>query len=209
MNRLLVPKLAVLLLLVVLVGRLYTLQMVDSEASRLRYSTGSVTTRYLPVRPLRGEIYASDGKTLLAESVPIYTVSIRPADVQQAIRAAGDHGAEVRDKLYMRLGQILGITSTLTISPAAALEQNASLASDISQGLGAAVVATAKRQSAPRALQITVPSAQSASALALTQQYTPVVQLAPTTPTKPTATPVTQTLVISPATSLDTKSSAT
>src|SRR5690242_14323751 len=130
MNRLLVPKLAVLLLLVVLVGRLYTLQLVDSEASRLRYSTGSVTTRYLPVRPLRGEIYASDGKTLLAESVPIYTVSIRPADVKQAIKEAKDRSQQVHDELYMRLDQILGITGTLTISPAATLEQNASLASD-------------------------------------------------------------------------------
>ncbi|HEU5011169.1 MAG TPA: penicillin-binding transpeptidase domain-containing protein [Roseiflexaceae bacterium] len=204
MNRLLVPKLAVLLLLVVLVGRLYTLQLVDSEASRLRYSTGSVTTRYLPVRPLRGEIYASDGKTLLAESVPIYTVSIRPADVKQAIKEAKDRSQQVHDELYMRLDHILGITGTLTISPAVALEQNASLASDISQGLGAAAVATAKRQSAPRALQFTVPPAQSAAALTLTEQYTPVVQLAPTTPVEPATKPVTRTLVISPATSLDT-----
>jgi penicillin-binding protein 2 len=204
MNRLLVPKLAVLLLLVVLVGRLYTLQLVDSEASRLRYSTGSVTTRYLPVRPLRGEIYASDGKTLLAESVPIYTVSIRPADVKQAIKEAKDRSQQVHDELYMRLDHILGITGTLTISPAVALEQNASLASDISQGLGAAAVATAKRQSAPRALQLTVPPAQSAAALTLTEQYTPVVQLAPTTPVEPATKPVTRTLVISPATSLDT-----
>jgi len=76
MNRLILPKLAVLLILVALIGRLYQLQLVPDEADRFRDSTRSRTTRFLPVRPIRGEIFASDGKTLLAESVPIYTVSV-------------------------------------------------------------------------------------------------------------------------------------
>lgn len=75
------PKLVVFIVFSVLIGRLYQLQMVQTEADRHTYSTSVNTTRYVPIRPIRGEIFASDGKTLLAESMPIYTVAIRVSDL--------------------------------------------------------------------------------------------------------------------------------
>ena len=52
MNRLILPKIAVLLILVVLIGRLYQLQLIPDEADRFRDSTRARTTRFLPVRPI-------------------------------------------------------------------------------------------------------------------------------------------------------------
>src|SRR5690349_5637483 len=132
MNRLLLPRLFALLVLVALVGRLYQLQLVTDEADRYRSSTQASTARFLPVRPTRGEVFAADGKTLLAESVPIYTVAIRPADLPDPI-AERHQRAEVLG----RLSQLLGISNTLTISPALALDQDAALRNDLTQGLGA------------------------------------------------------------------------
>lgn len=63
MSRLLAPKIAVLLIFSILIGRLYQLQLVDAEADRFRYTVGERTTRYLPSRPMRGEVFASDGTT--------------------------------------------------------------------------------------------------------------------------------------------------
>ncbi|KPV50569.1 hypothetical protein SE17_26145, partial [Kouleothrix aurantiaca] len=118
MNRVILPKLIVLAILVALVGRLYQLQVVPDEAERYRDSTRARTVRYLPVRPIRGEIFAADGKTLLAESVPIYTVSIRPADLPSLLSEP-----EARAEVFSRLSQLLSISNTLTISPAAALDE--------------------------------------------------------------------------------------
>src|SRR5689334_4793958 len=139
MNRLLLPKLAALLIFVVLVGRLYQLQMVDTEADKYRYATRVRTTRFLPVRPIRGEILSADGKTLLAESVPIFSVSIRPADLPDAESEPRERAA-----VFAQLGQLLGISATLTISPALAIEQDSALRNDLIQGLGPASVAAAQ-----------------------------------------------------------------
>src|SRR5262245_47333618 len=140
MNRLLLPRLTALLIFVVLVGRLYQLQLVETESNKYRYATRVRTTRFLPVRPIRGEIFAADGKTLLAESVPIFSVSIRPADLPDAQDMPGERAA-----VFARLGQLLGISSTLTISPAAVLDQDPVLRGDLIQGLGPAAVAGARR----------------------------------------------------------------
>ena len=103
MNRLILPKLAILLILVALIGRLYQLQLVPDEADRFRDSTRARTTRFLPVRPIRGEVFASDGKTLLAESVPIYTVSVRPADLPARAEDARDAATmRHREALHQR-----------------------------------------------------------------------------------------------------------
>lgn len=169
MNRLLLPKITVLLIFAALLGRLYQLQLVDSEADRFRYATQVRTRRYLPVRPMRGEIFASDGVTRLAESVPIFTVSIRPADLPPA-------GSGQRDEVFAQLGQILGVTSTLTISPSTAMEQDAVLRSDLEQGLGRDILATARRSSYGLPLRIPVAPAQSAAAAALVERYAPLVR---------------------------------
>src|ERR1041384_6349317 len=166
MNRFILPKLAVLLILVALVGRLYQLQLVDTVANKYRYNTRALTTRYLPVRPIRGEIFASDGRTLLAESVPIFSVSIRPAERPEPAKAPHE-----RSVVFAQLGQLLGISTTLTISPALELEQNALLRSDLIQGLGMAAVASAQRQSASPPLRFVVAPSQSTAAAALGARY--------------------------------------
>ena len=112
--RMVLPKIVVLLIFVVLSARLYQIQMVDTDADRYRYSTSVNTTRYVPIRPIRGEIFASDGETLLAENMPIYTVAIQVSDLPP-------EGSVARTQVFAQLSQVLGITNTLTISPIFAL----------------------------------------------------------------------------------------
>lgn len=218
MNRIILPKLIVLVILIALVGRLYQLQVVPDEAERYRDSTRARTVRYLPVRPIRGEIFAADGNTLLAESVPIYTVAIRPADLP-SLMSEPDARAEV----FSRLSQLLGISNTLTISPAAALDETV-LHNDLLQGLGAPSLGTAQRfESHPPATLQLGPELRPGAAQ-LVAQYRPVAEFGPPrrTPSSSGGTPVpdlvpvtldggtvvttTSTLVISPSSSLDTNS---
>ncbi|HEU5099019.1 MAG TPA: penicillin-binding transpeptidase domain-containing protein [Roseiflexaceae bacterium] len=196
MNRLILPKLAVLLILVTLVGRLYQLQLVPDEADRFRDSTRARTTRFLPVRPTRGEIFASDGKTLLAESVPIYTVSVRPADLP----SRNEHPHQ-RAEVFAQLSQLLGISNTLTISPAQALDQDIVLRNDLTQGLGAAVVAAAQRHEANLPLRLPITPAQGDEAAALVARYRPTLDFENQTAAAG-STSISDTLVISPGTSL-------
>jgi penicillin-binding protein 2 len=218
MNRLLLPRIVALLIFVVLVGRLYELQLVDTEANKYRYATQVRTTRFLPVRPIRGEVFAADGKTLLAESVPIYSASIRPADLPDIETAPYERAA-----VFAQLGHLLGISTTLTISPATALDQDLVLRNDLIQGLGLETVANAQRQSDTPPLHFTTAPAQSAEAAALAARYRAVVQFqiagaigpvdtsagsgqrsAAPAPTQAAATPaLTGTLTISPAAALE------
>ncbi|NOK63422.1 MAG: peptidoglycan glycosyltransferase [Chloroflexi bacterium AL-N10] len=170
MNRLLVPKLTIFIVFVILVGRLYTLQLVEPLHVD-EYNSG--TRQYISTRPLRGEIYARDGTTLLAESVPMYTVGIRPADFNRAIEQEPDEG----ERIFAQLGQLLEITSTLTISPATALETDSVLNSDINQGLGTQVVTSIEQYSADVPMHVIVPSDRVAGLTELLEQYSPIVQL--------------------------------
>jgi penicillin-binding protein 2 len=211
MNRLILPKIVALLILVALVGRLYQLQLVPDEAERFRTSASDRTVRFLPVRPIRGEVFAADGKTLLAESVPIYTASVRPADLPSRQDAP-----QARARVFAQLSQLLNITTTLTISPAAALDDDPVLRNDLSQGLGAAVVASAQRSATTPPIALPVAPSQSQAAAVLAERYAPVVQLqvpesGSATPTPAGPTPaqaggtaaLSSTLVISPASSLE------
>jgi penicillin-binding protein 2 len=205
MNRLILPKLAVLLILVALVGRLYQLQLVPDEANRFRDSTRARTTRFLPVRPIRGEIFAGDGKTLLAESVPIYTVSVRPADLPSSREQP-----QLRAEVFAQLSQLLGISNTLMISPALALEQDPVLRNDLTQGLGADIVVAAQRHETRPPLALRIAQDQREQAAALAQRYRPLVDFRPSgaapnrqgAATKPGGLIISDTLVISTATSL-------
>lgn len=199
MSRTLGLKIVVLLIFTVLTGRLYQLQLVDVEADRFRYTTEVRLTRYLPVRPLRGEIYADDGKTLLAQTAPIYTAAIRPSDLPS--------DPTQRAEMFAHLGQVLGITSTLTISPATILDSDTLLRSDLLQGLGANTLARAQRGSIdpPAALAVAPELAQAANDLA--RQYERFVRFTPANadPATPAATPmpdIAATLTISPASAL-------
>ena len=51
--RMFIPKLFVFVVFCVLMGRLYQLQLVQTEADRHTYSTSVNTTRYVPIRPIR------------------------------------------------------------------------------------------------------------------------------------------------------------
>lgn len=166
MSRLLFPRIAVLLIFTILVGRLYQLQLVDTAADRFRYTTGVSMTRYLPTKPIRGEILANDGMTLLAESVPIYTVAIRPADLPAP-------GSQRRTTIFAQLSHMLGISSTLTLTPSVLLEQDATLRGDLIQGLGLQPVEQAQRQGiAPEhELRFDVPPDRSLEALKLSEAY--------------------------------------
>jgi penicillin-binding protein 2 len=203
MNRLLLPRIVVLLVFVALVGRLYQLQLVDTEASKYRYATQVRTTRFLPVRPIRGEILAADGKTLLAESVPIFSVSLRPADLPDA-----DTEPHERAAVFAQLGQLLGISATLVVSPAAALDQDPALRNDLLQGLGLTSVDQFQRHSDTPPLRLAIGPGQNAEAAALAARHSSVAQfslpggLEPPAPGAHTPVPsaaLTGTLVISPA----------
>lgn len=213
MNRLLLPKLIALAVLVALIGRLYQLQVQPDEAERYRDSSRARTSRFLPVRPMRGEIFAADGTTLLAESVPIYTVAIRPADLPSAISQP-----EQRAEVFSRLSQMLGISNTLTLSPALALDQDGVLRNDLLAGLGQPAMASAQRfaERPPATLRLTPEQRPGAAALAA--QWGPAVGFMPPAPGRaatptPELVPITlaggavvtttSTLVISPAARLD------
>ncbi|HJZ47520.1 MAG TPA: penicillin-binding transpeptidase domain-containing protein [Roseiflexaceae bacterium] len=199
MNRLILPKLAVLLILVALIGRLYQLQLVPDEADRFRDSTRAHTTRFLPMRPIRGEIFAADGKTLLAESVPIYTVSVRPADLPSR-----QDQPRQRAEVFAQLSQLLGISNTLTISPSQALDQDVVLRGDLAQGLGADVVAAAQLHEFSPPIVLSLAPAQREGAAALVARFRPALEFQ-TSPAGSIA--LSNTLVISPGTSLQSNQS--
>ncbi|MEP7188235.1 MAG: penicillin-binding transpeptidase domain-containing protein [Roseiflexaceae bacterium] len=193
MNRLILPKLAVLLILVALIGRLYQLQLIPDAADRFRDSTRARTTRFLPVHPIRGEVFAGDGKTLLAESVPIYTVSVRPADLPSR-----DQQPHERAEVFAQLSQLLGISTTLTISPVLALDQDVVLLNDLRQGLGADVVAAAQLHEFSPPIHLPLTPSQRIDAATLVARYQPTLNF----PAGSAFSTISNTLEISPASSL-------
>ncbi|MFO7170191.1 MAG: penicillin-binding transpeptidase domain-containing protein, partial [Chloroflexota bacterium] len=181
MNRLLAPKISVLVIFAILVGRLYQLQLVDEVADEFRYTTEERTTRYLPVRPMRGEVLAGDGETLLARTVPIYSVSVRPADLPP-------RGSRERAEVFAQLSKLLGVPSTLIISSTTALANDPALRSDLAQGLGlqgldrlgpAGGVATLSQADEPAApgLSFEIPAGKALIALRLSEVYSNAIRL--------------------------------
>ena len=86
MPRLIVLRALVLVVVAVLVGRLYQLQLGESDSKRFGSTPEETYRRYLTVAPRRGEIFAADGATLLAESVPIYNLAVVPGRLPDAER---------------------------------------------------------------------------------------------------------------------------
>lgn len=198
-SRILSLQITVILIFAILIGRLYQLQLVEAQADQFRYTTAVRVMRYLPMRPLRGEVFASDGRTLLAQTVPIYTVAIRPADlpVDPASRA----------QVFAHLSQAIGITSTLIVSPATALDRDPVLRSDLVQGLGAEAVARAQRVEPPLTAALAVTSDQRAAIDDLAARYDRLIRVEAQSakldgaPASASA-PLTVTLTISPASAL-------
>ncbi len=199
MRRIFSLQITILLIFSVLIGRLYHLQLVEAQADQFRYTTAVRVMRYLPVRPLRGEVFASDGRTLLAQTVPIYTVAVRPADLPS--------DPVSRAQVFAHLSQAIGITSTLIVSPAAALDTDPVLRSDLTQGLGAEAVARAQRIEPPLTASFMITPDQRAAIDELSARYERLLQvsmLSATLDGAPAATSqlITATLTISPASTL-------
>ncbi len=191
MNRFVVFRLAIVLLFCILSSRLWNLQM--QQGQKFSDEATAHTRQTVFERPLRGEIFASDGTTVLAESLPAYTIAVRPNQLPDA--------ADERQMLYARLTDMLDMNATLTLSPTDELRYVAGLREGIEgiagllpQDILASPVFTA-----------TVPISRSVDALKLSEQFTQTL-----TYRSPIATfvamtdvPAYQTLAISTTRSLD------
>jgi penicillin-binding protein 2 len=158
MNRLVVFRIAILLLFASLTARLWDLQM--SQGKVLSDEATARRQQEVFERPLRGEIFASDGTTRLAESLPSYTIAVRPNQLPTA--------AEDQQRLFARLDDMLAITGTLVLSPTEELRYVAGLWEGIESVIG---------PMPPDVLQspiltATVPISRSVDAFLLTRQFT-------------------------------------
>jgi penicillin-binding protein 2 len=168
MSRLIVLRLSLLLIVTTMVGRLYQLQIVDSDATRYGGDVEVSTTRHVTVTPRRGEILARDGTTLLAESVPIYNIAITPGRLP-----ARSSEPERRMLVLGQVAQIAGITSTLTIAPGRALFERPGLRADLAL-ISADALST---QMGSEALTLTVRSERTLQAVGITSSYSDVLTL--------------------------------
>jgi penicillin-binding protein 2 len=166
MQRLIVLRVALLLIVTVLVGRLYQLQIVDSDQQRFGSDPEVVYRRYLNVPPRRGEIFAADGRTLIAESVPIYNIAIVPGRLPSR-----SEEPERRDLVLARVSQIAGMTNTLTLSPTSILDTRPALRGD----LGGLAPLPPLTVGAP--LTVTVAPDDTLRALEVTRAYSDVLRL--------------------------------
>lgn len=170
MYRVLALRLALILFLVSLLGRLYQLQLAPDAGEH--YENVAITrTRAILVTPRRGEIFASDGTTLLAESVPIFNIAIQPGSLPPA-------DTERRARVLARLAQIASITSTLTLTPTLRPENPHAL-DDLSQQVQRLGFAPAPAAVPPSemATTLTITPAYTLEALALTQVYSDMLTL--------------------------------
>jgi penicillin-binding protein 2 len=171
MQRIVILRVAVMLVIAVLIGRLYQLQLGQAEPQRAASELEVALNRRVFVRPLRGEIFAADGKTRLAESVSTFAVAVRPGDLPPA-------ESPRRSEMFARLSQLTGLTSTLTLQPVAALQQRPRLRADLQSLLGAPAISTTARlaATAPYTFTSLLP-AQTLAAYQLTRTYSDVLRL--------------------------------
>ncbi len=157
MSRLTVFRLLILVMFVAMTTRLWGLQ-IQQGAALSREALGH-TTQIVWNRPIRGEILASDGTTRLAESLPAYTVAIRP----NQLPASGSP----RQQVFARLDDLVQTQGTLVLSPTDELRYAEGLRTGLEQLAGplpANVLATP-------ALTVTVPLGQALRALQLTERF--------------------------------------
>ncbi len=170
MQRLFALRIVLLIVAAALFGRLYQLQMIDSDARRYGGAVEIIATRYVSVPPRRGEIMARDEQTLLAESVPIFSVAVLPGSLPP-------YGSERRDFVLGELAYIAELSGTLTLSPALTLQQNPDLDRDLAQITLSDQEATPRRSSDTLSAELTlsVPPAHILDAVRLTQVYSDVL----------------------------------
>ncbi len=191
MSRLVVYRVAVVLLFAILIGRLWNLQL--SQGQVLANEATAHTRQVVFERPLRGEIYARDGKTRLAESLPSYTIAVRKGQLPRS-------PAE-RAHLFARLDDMLGITGTLVLSPTDELRYAAGLR----EGIESVIGPLPNNVLDTPVLTATVPISRSAAAFTVTQRFTETLQFH--SPTEALVSgadlPAYQTIPISTTRSLD------
>jgi penicillin-binding protein 2 len=171
MHRLVALRFLLLLIVAILIGRLYQLQLLDNETWGYSSTIEENTTRYLAVQPRRGEILANDGNTLLAESVPTFSVAVRTGNLPPLF-------SEQRAYVLGELAQISALTSTLVLSPTHSVQHNQQLYNQLKQVVGedvlqeyvAPAVSASDVVTAEAAL-LNVQPAQTLSALQLAQTY--------------------------------------
>jgi penicillin-binding protein 2 len=168
MPRLIVLRALILVFVTVLIGRLYQLQVIESSTRRFGSDVEVTTRRYLTVPPRRGEIFAADGATLLAESVPTYHLAVVPGRLPDA-----DLAPEQRALVLARLSQVAGLTSTLTIEPPEVVYTNAALRLDLADLTPVPIAPTATQP-----MTLTIAAEDTLQALTVSRTYSDVVQLA-------------------------------
>lgn len=159
MNRFLIFRIVILLIFAVLVRQLYILQF--REGATLAQSALANTFRDVYERPLRGEIYAADGETLLAESRPSYTIAI--------LRSQLPEDDAERQQIFAWLDDVLQFQSTLVVTPAEQLSYEPRLKQELELLVGPF---DTPPPSLTEAFTVTVPLSRSVEALQLTRQYT-------------------------------------
>lgn len=117
--RMIILRMIVVLATLALIGRLYQLQIQNNPTERYSMLTNT-TIRYSIVTPRRGQIYAADGTTLLAQSTPSFSIAVRPGSLPPV-------GTQQRAEVLARLAQLADVSATLTISPALDLHRAAEL----------------------------------------------------------------------------------
>ncbi|RRR70680.1 MAG: peptidoglycan glycosyltransferase [Candidatus Viridilinea halotolerans] len=121
-SRLLTWRILLIIVVVIMSARLYQLQMVNSESNRFGIDPEATTRRNVMVGPRRGEIFAADGATLLAESVPIYSLAVVPGRLPDARQQPWE-----RAEVFARLGHVTQLSATLTLTPTTVLVERPAL----------------------------------------------------------------------------------
>lgn len=132
MSRLVVFRIAIILLFLLLTTRLWNLQL--EQGQTLASEATALTRQVAFERPLRGEIYARDGKTRLAESLPSYTIAVRKDQLPNP--PTKQQREWERRRLFARLDDLLRITDTLVLSPTDELRYAAGLREGIESVAG-------------------------------------------------------------------------
>lgn len=168
-NRLIILRVSLLLVVTILVSRMYQLQLVDTDSPRYGNSIEETATRALYVPPLRGEVFASDAKTVLAQSMPTFALAVRPGDLPRV-------SSPRRNEVLARLTQLAALTSTLTLTPVVELDRQPTLRTSLQTLFGETTIAATDKLPATSAYTFTITApARTMEAVQLTNVYSNVL----------------------------------
>ncbi|NJN19416.1 MAG: peptidoglycan glycosyltransferase [Oscillochloris sp.] len=166
MTRIIALRVCLLLIVAMLIGRLAQLQLADTDAQRVGSAPDATYQRSLTVQPRRGEILANDGRTLLAESVPIYNIAVVPGRLPSSATEP-----ERRAQVLGRLAQIAELSSTLVLEPSTMLNDRPGLRAELGR------LQTLPLNPATQTLTVTVLPADTLRALEISRTYSDVLTL--------------------------------